>query len=77
MMSLLPASIEIPNPDYIKLDIEFGFSSKASDIDNCIKSLQDCLVKKYNTFDDRQIYELRVVKKIVKKGQEYISFNIF
>jgi len=77
MMLLLPASIEIPNPDYIKLDIEFGFSSKASDIDNCIKSLQDCLVKKYNTFDDRQIYELRVVKKIVKKRQEYISFNIF
>ena len=40
-------------------------------------SFTNCLVKKYNTFDDRQIYELRVEKKIVKKGQEYISFNIF
>ena len=75
MMLLLPKTISIPDDKNIKLAIEFGFSSKASDIDNCCKSFIDCLVKKYKV-DDRYIYELRVVKKIVKKGQEYITFEI-
>lgn len=76
MHYLLPKSIDIPDPKNIKLAIEFGFSSKASDIDNCCKSFIDCLVKKYK-FDDRQIYELHVFKSIVKKGDEYIKFRIY
>lgn len=75
MMLLLPKTIGIPDETNIKLAIEFGFSSKNSDIDNCCKSFIDCLVKKYKV-DDRHIYELRVVKKIVKKGLEYIKFEI-
>ena len=35
----------------------------------------DCLVKKYG-FDDRQIYELTQKKEIVKKGNEFIEFEI-
>lgn len=76
MMYLLPKSIEIFDPANIKLAIEFGFSSKASDIDNCCKSFIDCLVKKYFV-DDRHIYEMHVFKTIVKKGQEYIKFRIY
>jgi len=76
MMFLLPKTIEIPDPVNVKLAIEFGFSSKGSDIDNCCKSFLDCLVKKYS-FDDRQIYELHVFKSIVKKGEEYIKFKIY
>lgn len=76
MHYLLPKQIDIPDPKNIKLAIEFGFSSKASDIDNCCKSFIDCLVKKYK-FDDRQIYELHVFKSIVKKGDEYIKFRIY
>lgn len=72
----LPKSIDIPNKKHIKLAIEFGFSSKASDIDNCIKSFQDCLVKKYGV-DDRFIYELHVFKNIVPKEKEYIKFKIY
>jgi Holliday junction resolvase RusA-like endonuclease len=76
MMFLLPKQIEIPNKEHIKLAIEFGFSSKASDIDNCCKSFIDCLVKKYSV-DDRYIYELHVFKEIVKKRNEYICFKIY
>lgn len=59
----------------LKIELEYGFSSKLSDIDNPCKLVLDCLVKKYG-FDDRQIYELNQVKKIVKKGSEYIKFSI-
>lgn len=76
MYYLLPNSIAIPNTENIKLAIEFGFSSKASDIDNCCKTFIDCLVKKYKV-DDRYIYELHVFKEIVKKGEEYIKFKIY
>jgi Holliday junction resolvase RusA-like endonuclease len=73
MMFLLP-KISIPSAPF-DLEIEFGFSSKASDIDNCLKPFLDCLVKKYG-FDDRDIYLLNVKKTIVKKGKEFINFKI-
>lgn len=76
MMLLLPKTINIPDVRNVKLAIEFGFSSKNSDIDNCCKSFLDCLVKKYKV-DDRYIYELHVFKEIVKKGEEYIKFKIY
>ena len=75
-LRLLPDKIEIPNKDHIKLALEFGFSSRASDIDNCVKTFIDCLVKKYKV-DDRFIYELHTFKTIVKKGEEFIRFKIY
>ena len=59
----------------LRVNIRYGFSSKLSDIDNPCKPFLDCLVKKYG-FDDRQIYELYQEKVIVKKGQEFIEFEI-
>lgn len=76
MMFLLPKQIDYPDPLNIKLAIEFGFSSKGSDIDNCCKSFIDCLVKKYK-IDDRHLYELHVFKTIVPKTKEYIKFKIY
>ena len=75
-LRLLPKEIEIPDKGNIKLAVEFGFSNKASDIDNCLKTFIDCLVKKYKV-DDRFIYELHVFKAIVKKDEEYIKFKIY
>lgn len=57
------------------LTIVFGFSNKASDIDNCLKPFIDVLQKRY-LFNDRDIYELNVKKIIVKKGFEFIEFDI-
>ena len=57
------------------LIINFGFSNKASDIDNPVKCFVDCLQKKYG-FNDKNIYRMILVKELVKKGDEYIEFNI-
>jgi len=73
LMLLPPLKIEFKAP--LSLEIIFGFSSSRSDIDNPLKPLLDCLTKKYG-FDDRIIYELKVKKEIVKKGQEFIDIKI-
>lgn len=75
MLFLLP---KIKTPDKFKeihIHIVYGFSTKLSDIDNPCKPFLDCLVKKYG-FDDRYITKLLQEKKTVKKGQEFIRFNI-
>lgn len=55
--------------------ITWGFSSKGSDIDNPTKPFFDILQKKYG-FNDSRIYELHIKKEIVKKGSEFIDFEI-
>lgn len=72
LLLILPKIIT-PLPPY-SVSIEFGMS-KLSDIDNPLKPFLDILQKKYN-INDRDIIELKVKKKIVKKGQEYIAFKI-
>jgi Holliday junction resolvase RusA-like endonuclease len=54
---------------------EFGVSSKASDGDNLVKAFQDILAEKYG-FNDKEIYRWTIEKKITKKGEEYISFEL-
>ena len=73
MLFLLP-KITLPQAPY-SINIVLGYSSKASDIDNGLKSFLDCLVKKYG-FDDREIYQMTVKKEIVKKGSEFIKFEL-
>lgn len=74
MLWLLPRDITIPDGE-LKIFIEWGFSSKSSDWDNPIKPFVDILQKKYG-FNDNRIYEAKIKKKIVKKGEEYIRFEI-
>jgi Holliday junction resolvase RusA-like endonuclease len=59
----------------LKVIIEYGFTNNASDIDNPTKLILDILQKKYK-FNDKNIVELLLRKKIVKKGQEYIQILI-
>lgn len=73
VLMMLP-KIKIPEP-YFKINIELGFSSKLADIDNPVKMILDILQKKYK-FNDRDIHELNLSKRIVKKGKEYFKFNI-
>lgn len=67
--------IAIKIPEKIELHLEFGFSSAGSDVDNCVKPFQDILSKKYG-FNDNMVFKLIVEKKPVKKGSEYIKFEI-
>lgn len=75
MMLILPPLVGVPTKD-IRLKVDFGYSSKLSDIDNGLKLWIDCLVKKYG-FDDRYIVELHVTKTIVKKGEDHIKFTFY
>lgn len=72
MLLLKPRKVEGKN---LKVDFVFGLSNRLSDLDNCIKQTLDIICKKFD-FDDRDIYELRARKKIVKKGAEFIEFKI-
>ena len=74
LLLLLPNNYKVPLGN-LEIVLEFGFSSKLADWDNPIKPFQDVLQKKYN-FNDSRIYRAVVEKKIVKKGQEYIYFEI-
>jgi Holliday junction resolvase RusA-like endonuclease len=73
LLFLLP-QLKIPDQK-LQLNLEFGFSNKGSDLDNPVKLVQDILSKKYG-FNDNLIYRIVLDKVIVKKGDEYIKFEI-
>ena len=73
MMLMLP-KIELPETPY-EVYYEFGFSSASSDLDNPIKPLQDILQKRYG-FNDKHIYLMTAKRVKVKKGDEYLKFEI-
>lgn len=73
-MGFLLPNIEVPDGK-LKVVLEFGFSSKNSDIDNGTKPILDILQKAYG-FNDNKVYELVQRKKIVDKGDEYFKFKI-
>lgn len=64
----------IPEPP-LSVTYHFGMSNVTADIDNGIKPFQDLLQKRYG-FNDRDIFRMVVTKSKVKKGSEFISFEI-
>ena len=64
------------HPGEIYAFYEWGFSSKLSDNDNPVKPFQDVLSDKYG-FNDRDIKTSLVAKELVKKGEEYIKFDLY
>ena len=73
-LSLLLPPLKVPEGK-LQVHYIFGFSSKGSDYDNAIKQFQDVASKKYN-FNDNKIYRALIEKVDVKKGEEYIRFEI-
>lgn len=71
---LLPPILDIPAGD-LSIILEFGFSNRASDLDNPVKPIMDILQKRYG-FNDAQVVHYQLIKKIVPKGSEYIAFSI-
>ena len=71
---LLPNDLKIPSGE-LTVGIVWGFSSRASDVDNPTKPFIDVLQKKYG-FNDKQIVNLILKKEYVKKGEEFIAFTI-
>jgi len=73
MLVRLPAG-KLPDPPY-RVYYEFGFSTRLADFDNPCKPLGDILQKKYG-FNDNEIYEAHISKRLVKRGCEYIKVRI-
>ena len=73
VINLLPKIENLVSP--FRIELNFGFSSPLADIDNPIKPFLDILQKKYK-INDKDIFELNIKKEIVKKGSEFIKFNI-
>ncbi len=67
---------KIETNQMLRVEFFFGFSNKASDLDNPVKLLMDIAQKKYS-FDDKMVFELNVRKCIVKKGEEFIQMGIY
>lgn len=70
----LAPSLVIPKGK-LRIRFLFGFSSKGSDVDNCVKCAMDALSEKYS-FNDNLVYALSAEKVDVKKGEEFFSFEI-
>lgn len=73
VLLMLP-KINVPEGK-LQIDFVVGYSSARSDIDNFAKQFIDCLSKKY-LFNDNLIYKIVIEKQVVKKGEEFIDFNI-
>lgn len=73
VLLVLPA-LSIPK-EKLSVSLTFGLSNKNADVDNPVKCFVDCLQKKYG-FNDRNIYRLTLEKVDVKKGSEFIEFEI-
>jgi Holliday junction resolvase RusA-like endonuclease len=73
LMKILPHQ-EIPTGE-LEIYLKWGFSSKASDFDNPIKPFVDILQKRYG-FNDKMIKRAIIDVDHVKRGEEYIVFEI-
>lgn len=74
IIELLPSDIDVPEGP-LQIYLQWGFSSKLADYDNPIKPFQDILQQFYQ-FDDKNIWDAHISKRLVKKGEEYIDFLI-
>jgi len=73
LLYLLPTLL-VPDGK-LQLNLQLGFSNRGSDLDNPVKMIQDVLSKKYG-FNDNLIYRIVLDKVIVKKGKEFIKFEL-
>lgn len=73
-MMLILKPIDIPE-GHLELTVTFGFSSKASDIDNPLKPFIDCLQQKYG-FNDKNIKRLIINAEHVKRNEDFIDWHI-
>lgn len=71
---LLPRGMHIPSGP-LSVRYVFGVNSKASDLDNLVKALQDVIAAEYG-FNDNRIYHIDVTKVDVPKGKEFVEFEI-
>ena len=63
------------NETKLHAEMEFGFSSVKSDVDNCIKTTLDTMQSWFG-FDDRIIFKVIATKCPVKRGEDYFKIKL-
>ena len=71
----LPDDFSVPKDEHLFVYIKWGLSNRGNDIDNGCKPFLDLLQRKYD-FNDNKVYALLMEKDIVRKGEEYIEFEV-
>lgn len=72
LATLMQLQLVALGPAEVAVEIEFAFSSRRSgDLDNCAKLVLDALQKARVIDNDRQVRQLWINAKDVKKGQEF------
>ncbi|WP_178124451.1 RusA family crossover junction endodeoxyribonuclease [Spartinivicinus ruber] len=73
LISTLP-DVSVPEGK-LTLKLLVSYSNSRADIDNALKPFIDVLQKRYD-FNDNKIYRLVIEKNIVKKGEEFLKFQL-
>lgn len=73
-MLLKMPKAKLPPAPY-QVSLVFGFATAQSDIDNAVKPTLDLIQKKYG-INDKDVYELSVLKKVVGDGNQFIYYKI-
>ncbi|MCX4024772.1 hypothetical protein [Spartinivicinus marinus] len=73
LISTLP-DVSVPEGK-LTLKLLVSYSNSRADIDNALKPFIDVLQKRYD-FNDNKLYRLVIEKNIVKKGEEFLKFQL-
>ena len=63
--------------EYVGFEVKAGFSNRAADLDNIIKPILDTFQNIFEDFNDNRVYEIKLHKDIVRKGNEYVNIKVY
>ena len=62
--------------DQVSFNVVAGVSNRGSDLDNVIKPILDTYQGVYEQFNDNKVYSIKLEKRIVKRGREFLDIGI-
>lgn len=62
--------------DQVSFTVVAGVSNRGSDLDNVIKPILDTYQGVYEQFNDNKVYSIKLEKRIVKRGREFLDIGI-
>ena len=60
----------------VSFNIIAGLSNRGADLDNVIKPILDTYQGVYEDFNDNKVYNIKLEKRIVKRGGEFLDIRI-
>jgi Holliday junction resolvase RusA-like endonuclease len=60
----------------VSFNIIAGLSNRGADLDNVIKPILDTYQGVYEEFNDNKVYNIKLEKRIVKRGGEFLDIRI-